>query len=450
MIDNNLYSLVNEQSLLGVILKQPESFEDIANIVEAKDFHVAHHREIYKTIQLMAERNQKIDVITVHEHLNNENIQFSYLAEITALPSIVTENVEAYARIVKEKSSFRDLVAVSGDIELLAKSGYNVDDALDAVNQKISAIADARNKNKKGFSKINDIMVGVIDKIEELYENDSSIVGYSTGFDDLDEMTSGLQKSDLIIVAGRPAMGKTTLSVNIAENLAGKTKMPVAIFSMEMPNEQLGMRMLASLGGIPLRRLRTGKLDDSDWSRLSKGVAQLKARKIFIDDEGNLSPMEIKSRCKKLIKEHGQLGLIVIDYLQLMRSDISSGKENRTAEISDISRKLKLIAKELNVPVIALSQLNRSLEQRPNKRPVMSDLRESGSIEQDADIIIFVYRDEVYNPDSQDKGTAEVIIGKQRNGSIGTVRVSFEGQYTRFSNLKHYENSRDSQPREEY
>ena len=271
----------------------------------------------------------------------------------------------------------------------------------------------------------------MVDKIDTLYQQESVITGLPTGWTDFDTMTSGLQPGDLVIVAARPSMGKTTFSMNIAEHAALKGKYPVAVFSMEMPADQLAIRMLSSLGRIELQRIRTGRLQDEDWPRLTSTLNLLSQAKMFIDDTPALSPSEMRARTRRLAREHG-LGLVVVDYLQLMQ--VPGFKENRTAEISEISRSLKAMAKELSVPVIALSQLNRSLEQRPNKRPVMSDLRESGAIEQDADLIVFIYRDEVYNPDSPDKGIAEIIIGKQRNGPIGTVKLTFLGKYTRFEN----------------
>ena len=274
-----------------------------------------------------------------------------------------------------------------------------------------------------------------VERIEILHEQDDPITGVATGFDDLDEKTSGLQPGDLVIVAGRPSMGKTTFSMNIAEYAAVKSGKPVAVFSMEMPGEQLTNRMLSSMGRIDQHRLRTGNLEDDDWPRLTSAVGMLSEVPMFIDDTPALTPTELRARARRLYREHGELGLIVIDYLQLMQGGGGSSSENRAAEISEISRSLKALAKELSVPIIALSQLNRSLEQRPNKRPVMSDLRESGAMEQDADVIIFIYRDEVYNEDSPDKGTAEIIIAKQRNGPIGTTRLTFLGKYTRFENF---------------
>jgi len=276
-------------------------------------------------------------------------------------------------------------------------------------------------------------LVGAVDRVEALFQSDEPITGQSTGFADLDNMTSGLQDSDLIIVAGRPSMGKTSFAMNLAENIAIKGDKPVAVFSMEMPGEQLALRLMASLGRIDSHRVRTGKLEEDEWPRLASAVSILASAKLYIDDSAGLTPVDLRARARRLAREHGQLGCIIIDYLQLMQT--SSATDNRTAEISEISRSLKSLARELNCPVVALSQLNRNLEQRPNKRPVMSDLRESGSIEQDADLVIFIYRDEVYNEDSADKGIAEIIISKQRNGPIGTCRLTFLGQYTRFENF---------------
>lgn len=437
MTDTNLYSRVMEQATLGALLMAPHLFDDVSGIIEPDDFYESAHKNIFQAIKDLTIKNSKVDVLTVSEAMNDPSVPLAYLAEM-ARSTPVYSHAKQYAESVKEKSTFRQFAGVSSDITQLASTSDDIDSAIQQTSRRLDEIADSRSKNKKGFSNINDVMIKVIDKIDEMFESDSAIVGNPTGFKDLDEMTSGLQGSDLIIVAGRPSMGKTSFSMNIAENLSGKTKLPVAIFSMEMPEDQLCMRMLSSLGLVPLKRLRTGNLQDEDWPRITAGVAQLKVRKLFIDDEANLSPMEIRSRAKKLMHEHGQLGAIVIDYIQLMRGNTPASAANRTQEISDISRALKALAKELNVPVIALSQLNRSLEQRPNKRPVMSDLRESGAIEQDADIIMFVYRDEVYNPDSADKGSAEIIIAKQRNGPIGTVRLTFQGQYTKFGDYVSY------------
>ena len=310
--------------------------------------------------------------------------------------------------------------------------GRGASELLDFAERRVFEIAERGNRNVQGFQSIHDLSVKVIDRIDILFSQSTPVTGISMGYKDLDELTSGLQPSDLVIVAGRPAMGKTSFAMNIAEHAAIKEKKVVAVFSMEMPGEQLAMRMISSLGRIDQHHIRTGKLDDEDWPRLTSAVGILVDAAMFIDDTPALTPTELRARCRRIKRERG-LDLVVIDYLQLMQT--SGNRENRATEISEISRSLKALAKEIRVPVIALSQLNRSLEQRPNKRPMMSDLRESGAIEQDADLIVFVYRDEVYNEDSPDKGTAEIIIGKQRNGPIGTVRLTFLGKYTRFENF---------------
>jgi replicative DNA helicase len=306
---------------------------------------------------------------------------------------------------------------------------------LDEAESKVFAIAEEGSRNTQGFLEIGPLLTQVVERIDTLYHtaNPSDVTGTPTGFVDLDRMTSGMHGGELIIVAGRPSMGKTAFSMNIGEYVAVEYGLPVAVFSMEMPGTQLVMRMLGSIGRLDQHRMRTGRLTDEDWPKLTHAVQKMSEAQIFIDETGGLNPMELRSRARRLSRQCGKLGLIIIDYLQLMSG--SSTGENRATEISEISRSLKSLAKELDVPVIALSQLNRGLEQRPNKRPVMSDLRESGAIEQDADVILFIYRDEVYNPDSQDKGTAEIIIGKQRNGPIGPVRLTFLGPHTKFDNF---------------
>ncbi|OQX48005.1 MAG: replicative DNA helicase, partial [Candidatus Sedimenticola endophacoides] len=336
------------------------------------------------------------------------------------------------ADIVREHSVLRQLISVGTEI---ADSGFQPEGQdsvalLDSAERKVFEIAEQGARGRGGFQPIRTLLTRAVDKIETLFELDEPITGLSTGFADLDNMTSGLQNSDLVIVAGRPSMGKTTFAMNIAESVAINSELPVAVFSMEMPGEQLSMRMMSSLGRIDQHRVRTGKLEEDEWPRLTSAVSILADAKMFIDDTPALSPTEVRARCRRLMREHGKLGLVMIDYLQLMQ--VPGMSENRTNEISMISRSLKALAKELDVPVMALSQLNRSLEQRTNKRPIMSDLRESGAIEQDADIVIFIYRDEVYNEESPDKGTAEIIIGKQRNGPIGTCRLTFLGKYTKF------------------
>lgn len=343
-------------------------------------------------------------------------------------------NIRAYADIVHERSIFRQLIEVGTDI---AGSAFNPEgreskELLDDAERRVFKIAEQGSRAEAGFKGIKQLLTTTVAQIDKLFEQEGTLTGVTTGFKDFDEQTSGLQKGDLVIVAGRPSMGKTTFSMNIAENAAIAQGISVAIFSMEMPAESLAMRMISSMGRIDQHRLRTGQLHDEDWPRITSAVSLLSEAKVFIDDTPALSPTDLRARARRLKREHG-LGLIVIDYLQLMQ--VAGTSENRTNEISEISRGLKALAKELEVPVIALSQLNRSLEQRPNKRPVMSDLRESGAIEQDADLIVFIYRDEVYNDESPDKGCAEIIVGKQRNGPIGTTRLTFLGQYTKFENF---------------
>ncbi len=432
------HSIEAEQSVLGGLMLDNNAWDQVLDLVAEEDFYRHDHRMIFAAIAVLAGRNDPCDVITLSEQLDKmkelEGVgglsQLGMLAKNT--PSAA--NIRAYAEIVREKSVLRQLIDVGTTI---ANSGYQPDgrnssELLDLAESLVFKIAEQGSKSKQGFQDINELLVKAVDKIDTLYNSDSPITGITTGFVDFDKQTSGMQPSDLIIVAGRPSMGKTTFSMNIAENAALKTKKPVAIFSMEMPGEQLVMRMLSSFGRIDQTRLRSGNLEDEDWPRLTSAVSLLQQTQIFIDDTPSLSPNDLRARSRRLVREHGDLALIVIDYLQLMQ--VPGSKENRTAEISEISRSLKALAKELNVPVVALSQLNRSLESRPNKRPINSDLRESGAIEQDADVIVFIYRDEVYNEDSPDKGVAEIIIGKQRNGPIGTTRLTFLGKYTKFEN----------------
>ena len=433
------HSVEAEQSIIGGLMLDNQAFEKVDTKLCEADFYRTEHRVLYRSILSLVKKNQPFDVVTVLDTLKSNNTLDDaggevYLFELANnTPSVA--NVSAYADIVRDKSVQRQLIAVAGDI---ADSAYNpgsrlVSELLDFAETRVFAIAE-QTAGEGGPLAMKSILVRAVEKIDALYHSGDSITGLATGLSDLDEMTSGLQKSDLVIVAGRPSMGKTTLVMNMAEHAAIKASKPVLVFSMEMPADSLAMRMMSSLGRIDQHRIRTGKLDDDDWPRVTSAVHMLSEAPLFIDDSPALSPAEMRARARRLMKEHGQLGLIVVDYLQLMR--ISGFKaDNRTAEISEISRSLKALAKELCVPVIALSQLNRSLEQRQDKRPVMSDLRESGAIEQDADLICFIYRDEVYNEDSPDKGCAEIIIAKQRNGPIGKVRVAFLGKYTRFEDL---------------
>lgn len=438
------HSIEAEQSVLGGLLlsglaHDSTAWDSIADQVIEEDFYRQDHRLIFRALADLAENNKPLDLVTVSEWLKQrselENAGgFAYLATM-AKDTPSAANIRAYAEIVREKSILRQLISVGTGIadSAFTAQGRPSKELLDEAEQKVFKIAEQGTKQGQIFKPLKKLLKTTLEHIEELSKLNSTITGVSTGYSDLDEMTSGLQKGDLVIVAGRPSMGKTTFSMNIAEYAAAHKKLPTAVFSMEMPAEQLVLRLLSSMGRVDQHRVRTGKLTDEDWPRIATAVKIFADVPMFIDDSPALSPTEVRARARRLMREHGQLGLIVLDYLQLMQ--VSGSSENRTAEISEISRSLKSLAKELNVPVIALSQLNRSLEQRPNKRPVMSDLRESGAIEQDADIIMFVYRDEVYNPESPDKGTAEIIIAKQRNGPIGTVRLTFLGKYTRFENF---------------
>ncbi len=433
------HSAEAEQAIIGGLMLENQAWDKISSKVCGDDFYRTEHRILFQAILTLANKNQPFDVVTLLDTLKSNNALDdaggeAYLFELANnTPSVA--NVSAYADIVREKSVQRQLIAVATEI---ADSAYNpgsreVPELLDFAESKVFAIAE-QTPSDGGPEIIKSILVRAVERIDALYHSGDSITGLATGLSDLDELTSGLQKSDLVIVAGRPSMGKTTLVMNIAEHAAIKANKPVLVFSMEMPGDSLAMRMMSSLGRIDQHRIRTGKLDDDDWPRVTSAVHMLSEAPLFIDDSAALSPSEMRARARRLVKEHGQLGLIVVDYLQLMKVP-GFKADNRTAEISEISRSLKSLAKELQVPVIALSQLNRSLEQRQDKRPVMSDLRESGAIEQDADLICFIYRDEVYNEDSPDKGTAEIIIAKQRNGPIGKVRVAFLGKYTRFEDL---------------
>ena len=437
------HSIQAEQSVLGGLMLDNQTWDTVADRIAEEDFYRRDHKLIFRAIAELAEHQDPFDVITLSEWLESQN-ELENAGGLAYLGTLVKDtpsaaNILAYANIVRDRSILRQLIHVGTEISdsAFVTDGRETSELLENAERNVFKIAEQRQRGQGGFSTIKNLLAKAVDKIELLYEQDGEITGASTGFNDLDEKTSGLQPADLIIVAGRPSMGKTTIAMNMAENVALKSGLPVAVFSMEMPGEALAMRMMSSLGRIDQHKVRTGKLDDDDWPRLTSAINLLAETKLFIDDTPALTPTEVRSRARRLTREHGQLGLIVLDYLQLMKSP-SSG-DNRVQQISDISRGLKALAKELNVPVIALSQLNRNLEQRPNKRPVMSDLRESGAIEQDADLILFVYRDEVYNEDSPDKGIAEVIIGKQRNGPLGTVRLTFLGQYTRFENFAgHY------------
>jgi len=434
------HSIDAEQSVLGGLLLDNSAWDRCADLISEQDFYHHNHRLIYRHINKLVEASKPADVITVSESLTmaDELVNVGGLAYLGGLarntPSAA--NIRRYAEIVRERSVMRKLAEVGTSI---ADSAYNpagrdARQLLDQAESKVFEIAEQGARGDQGFVHLQPLLTQVIERIDELYhrESTSDVTGTPTGFSDLDRMTSGLQPGDLVIVAGRPSMGKTAFSINIAEHVGVEEGLPVGVFSMEMGGSQLAMRMLGSVGRLDQHRLRTGRLNDEDWPRLTHAVGKLNDAPVHIDETPALTALELRARARRLHRQYGKLGLIVVDYLQLMSG--SSQGENRATEISEISRSLKSLAKELAVPLIALSQLNRSLEQRPNKRPVMSDLRESGAIEQDADLILFIYRDEVYNAESPDKGTAEIIIGKQRNGPIGTVRLTFLGEYTKFQN----------------
>ncbi|WP_038289842.1 replicative DNA helicase [Zooshikella ganghwensis] len=432
------HSLEAEQSVLGALLLDNATWDTVADKVVADDFYNPAHRLIYTAIEQLASATKPFDPLTIAEKLDTwaeleDAGGIAYLAELAKnTPSVA--NVREYAEIVYERSILRKLISVSNRIvdSAFNPEGRSCSEILDAAEREVFQIAESRPKTG-GPVGMKELLNKAIDRIDELFNAGDTITGTTTGFKDLDEMTSGLQPSDMVIVAGRPSMGKTTFAMNLVENAMLNTDKAILVFSLEMPGEQIMMRMLSSLGRIDQSKVRTGKLDEDDWPKLTAAVNMISDKKLFVDDTAGLSPTEMRSRTRRIAREHGELGLIMIDYLQLMQ--IPGGGESRTNEISEISRSLKALAKEFNVPVVALSQLNRSLEQRPNKRPVNSDLRESGAIEQDADVIMFIYRDEVYNPDTEFKGVAEVIIGKQRNGPIGSIKLAFLGKYTRFENL---------------
>ena len=433
------HSVEAEQSVLGGLLLDNNAWDRLTDILQEDDFYRHDHRLIWSHIARLVNLARPADVITVNESLASaaKSEEVGGLAYLNALahntPSAA--NIRRYAEIVRERSMLRKLVSIADEISAAAfnPQGKEARQLLDEAESRVFQIAQEGARGAAGFKEIQPLLTQVVERIDELYhrDSDSDVTGVPTGFADLDKMTSGLQPGDLVIMAGRPSMGKTSFSMNIGEHVAIEQGLPVAVFSMEMGAVQLAMRMLGSVGMLDQHRMRTGKLLADDWPRVTHAVQLMQDAQVYIDETPALTAMDLRARARRLARQCGQLGLIIIDYIQLMSG---SGGENRATEISEISRSLKSLAKELNCPLIALSQLNRSLEQRPNKRPVMSDLRESGAIEQDADVILFIYRDEVYNPDSPDKGSAEIIIGKQRNGPIGTVRLTFQGMSTRFLN----------------
>lgn len=426
-----------ERNLLGGLMLDKRAWDSVADVITSDDLYRADHRQIFAAIASLSERDQPADAVTVRDYLEQlGKLETSggaeYLAQIVEDTSSAA-NIRAYAEIVRDKSLLRRLIEVGGDISASAyeTQGRMASELVDLAEQKVFEIAD-QGARRGGFAALKQILPGTIDRLDVLSHSDGDITGISTGFAEMDRLTAGLQRGDLIIVAGRPSMGKTTLAINLAENAAIAHKIPTAVFSMEMSAEQLSFRMIGSIGRVNQQKLRTGRLSDEDWTRIDSAVSMMTNVPIYIDDSAGLSPTEVRARARRLKREHG-LGMIVIDYLQLMQT--AGHSENRATEISEISRSLKALAKELDVPVIALSQLNRSVEQRNDKKPVMSDLRESGAIEQDADLIVFIYREEVYQPDTARKGIADIIIGKQRNGPVGEFHLTFLGEFTKFENL---------------
>ena len=430
-------SIEAEQSLIGGLMLDALAWDKVADIITSEDFYRKDHRLIFSAIASLIDSGSPCDVVTVSEHLDSrseldDSGGLEYLATL-ANETAGAANARAYAKILRERATLRALISAGNEIagSAYTNDGRTAAEVLDDAEKMVFEIADRGTRGKKGFKSLKEILPTAVDRIDTLHQADGDITGISTGFNEFDKLTAGLQPGDLIIIAGRPSMGKTALAVNIAENAAIGAKVPTAIFSMEMPAQQLAFRMISSLGRVDQSHLRTGNFPDEDWSRINMAVQLMSEAPIFIDDTPSLAPGEIRARARRLHREHG-LGLIVVDYLQLMQ--VPGSKENRATEISEISRGLKALAKELECPVIALSQLNRSVEQRTDRRPIMSDLRESGAIEQDADLIVFIYREEVYNQDTPRKGVADIAIAKQRNGPIGDFPLTFVGRYTKFEN----------------
>jgi replicative DNA helicase len=435
-------SIEAEQSVLGGLLLDNTAWDRIADLIGDHDFYRADHRLIFEHIGALIDHGKPADTLTVAESLERSGKLAeiggpAYLASLS-LNTPSAANIRRYAEIVRERSVMRHLAAVGAEIADAAFSpgGRTAGELLDHAEGRVFEIAEASSRGKQGFLGIDELAARVVTRMDELYhsENPSDITGIPTGFTDLDQKTAGLQPGDLIIVAGRPSMGKTALALNFAEHVGIDYGLPVAVYSMEMSGEQVAMRMLGSIARVSQHKIRTGRVEENDWSNVTAGLAKLQNANIYIDESGALNPLELRARARRLYRQCGKLGLVVVDYLQLMSAS-RGDNENRATELSEISRSLKALAKELHVPIVALSQLNRGVESRTDRRPLMSDLRESGAIEQDADLILFIYRDEVYRPDTPDKGIAEIIIGKQRNGPIGTVKLTFRGEFTRFENF---------------
>jgi replicative DNA helicase len=437
------HSVEAEQSLLGGLLLDNQAFDKIADLVSAEDFYRDDHRRLYRHLSKLIGEGKPADVVTVAESVEASEDKDrtggpAYLGSLAQnTPSAL--NIRRYAELVRERAVQRRLAQVATEIAETALSplGKDVHQLLDEAETRIMEVGDKGQRGTQGFEQIQPVLARVFERIDHLFhqENKSDVTGVPTGFIDLDEKTAGLQPGELVIVAGRPSMGKTALALNFAEHVAVKNGIPVAVFSMEMGATQLAMRLLGSIARVDQHKMRTGRLNDEEWSRLSSAMGDLHNAPIYIDETGALNSLELRTRARRMHRQSGKLGLVVVDYLQLMSAAGGSQGENRATEISEISRSLKALAKELACPVIALSQLNRALETRTDKRPMMSDLRESGAIEQDADLILFIYRDEVYFPEKiESRGIAEVIIGKQRNGPIGKVELTFLGEHTRFEN----------------
>ncbi len=432
------HSIEAEQAVLGGLLLDPVAWDNVADVVRESDFYRPDHRLIFGAIGSLAGDGKPCDAVTVCEFLErNGNLEaaggLAYLGSV-ARDTPTAANVRSYAEIVRERSLLRQLISAGSEIAsaVFNNDGQTARELVDKAEQRVFEIAEGSTRGSGAVS-VRSLLPRVIDQIDDAHSNPDKLRGLATGFSEFDKKTGGLRPGDLLIVAGRPSMGKTTLAVNMAEYAAvhQATRASVAIFSMEMPSEQLITRMLSSIGGVPLTNLRSGRISDDDWVRITSATSQLSEAKIFIDETPALTPTELRARARRIKREHG-LGLVIVDYLQLMQ--VAGTKENRATEIGEISRGLKVLAKELAVPVIALSQLNRAVEQRDNKRPNMSDLRESGSIEQDADMILLIYREEVYDKETTKKGIAEIDLAKHRNGEIGTFVLTFQGQFTRFAN----------------
>jgi replicative DNA helicase len=434
------HSIEAESSVLGGLLLDNQAWDRVNDLLVENDFYRHEHKLIFTAIGTLINGSKPADVITVFEHLQHQGKADS-MGGLTYLNSLAqyvpsASNIRRYAEIVRERGILRKLVTASDEIATNAfnPQGRPVDKILDEAEQKIFNIGEEGSRNKQGFQSMDTLVIELMDRVQEMADNPNDITGVPTGFYDLDRMTSGLQAGDLVVLAARPSMGKTAFAVNIAEHVALNEGLPVAVFSMEMGASQLAVRVVGSIGRIDQGHLRTGKLTDEEWPRLADAIDRLRTVSLHIDETPGLTPSELRANARRLARQCGKLGLIVVDYLQLM-SGSTTGGDNRATELGEISRGLKMLAKELQCPVIALSQLNRSVEQRTDKRPMMSDLRESGAIEQDADIIMFIYRDDYYNKDSKEPGIAEIIIGKQRNGPTGTVRLTFLKPLTRFESL---------------